>query len=196
MVTVPCCEICRKGQPLDDEYFVRMVALRQDLANHSVASRVLASVQRSLANPRQRGFLNSLLRSLKQVPLQTPTGIYVGTAGQYDVDLPRLCRVVERTTRGLYYHEFKERLPDTYRCQVYALDGFARPGGQLPTEAKQLFKAAATGEAKALGGDAYVYSFQRVPPREHVSIWLHLVYRRVAFVALTIPKNGVAGGAA
>lgn len=124
LITVPCCELCRESQSLDDEYFVRMISMRSGTADNPSASAARDSALRSLTKPAKRRFANSLLGSAKDFAVYSPSGIYLGQSMSYDVDLKRLCNVIERTTCGLFSHEFGQRLPDGDRCKAYAIDGF------------------------------------------------------------------------
>jgi hypothetical protein len=67
---------------------------------------------RSLTKPTKIGFRQALLRATKDVAMHTASGIYTGQGMAYDVDLDRLSKVIERTTRGLYFHEFGCRLAE------------------------------------------------------------------------------------
>jgi hypothetical protein len=78
LVTVPCCEACRKTQTLDDEYFIRMIAMRHDVGENPAAAGVVASVHRSFSKPNKLRFNKALVRSIKQIDLQTAAGVYLG----------------------------------------------------------------------------------------------------------------------
>ncbi|MBB5330297.1 hypothetical protein [Tunturiibacter gelidoferens] len=80
---------------------------------------------RSLKNPNKQRFTQALLRSVNNLAVHSPTGIYIGQRLAYDVDLDRLCRVIERSTLGLHLEEFKTGIPVGHHCKAYALDRFA-----------------------------------------------------------------------
>jgi hypothetical protein len=51
LVTVPCSETCRKAQPLDDEYFVRMVSMKSGLHETDSSRDARSAALRSLTKP-------------------------------------------------------------------------------------------------------------------------------------------------
>lgn len=81
--------------------FVRMIAMRRDVGDNSSAAFAIDAVQRSFTKPQKIGFTRALLESISELPVYSPAGLYLGHAPSYDVDLRRLCNVIERTTRGL-----------------------------------------------------------------------------------------------
>ncbi len=188
LVTVPCCEDCRKGQSLDDEYFVRMISMKENTADNPSSRAARDSAVRALTKPSKVRFANALLRSTRDIPFYSPAGIYLGERMSYDVDLGRLCNVIERTTRGLYLHEFGERMRDDHKCSVYALDGFAWAPPEVSPQIRELWVHAISGEKRSFDEDIFTYWVRRLDGPEQATHWGFLVYRAVAFVALTAPE--------
>lgn len=171
LVTVPCCETCRRGQSLDDEYFARMVTMRHDVADNPAAAPVLDTVHRSLTKPKKVGFTRALLQSIKRLPVYSPAGLYLGHASSYDVDLQRLCRVIERTTRGLYFYELGVRLADDQRCTTYALDGFPLQDPTVTANVKQLVELALAGRSRVFGKKVFTYWFRQIDGPTPSTLW-------------------------
>lgn len=189
LVTVPCCQTCRLGQSLDDEYFTRMVTMRHDVAEHPAAAQVLEVVHRSLTKPHKRRFTQALLQSVREFEVRSPAGLYLGSGPSYQVDLDRLCRVIKRTTLGLYFKEFGVRLPDSHSCQVYAMDGFSRSDPGLNAKLTRIIEQALRGKSRVFGEKVFTYWVQQV---DDATVWLHLVYSRVAFLAFTLRSTDLA----
>jgi len=192
LVTVPCCQTCRRGQSLDDEYFTRMVTMRRDVAEHPAAAQVLEAVHRSFTKPKKRRFIQALLQSVHDVEILSPAGLYLGSGPSYQVDLDRLCRVIKRTTLGLYFKEFGVRLPNSHGCQVYAMDGFSRSDPSLNANLTRIIEQAVRGKSRVFGEKVFTYWVQQV---DDATVWLHLVYSRVAFLAFTLRSTDLAAGA-
>jgi hypothetical protein len=188
LVTVPCCEKCRLGQSLDDEYFVRMVSLKSGTAENASAISARGSALRSLTKPAKAGFTRSLLRSIKHVPLYTLSGIYLGQRMSYDVDLERICKVIERTTYGLYFHKFGHRLPDIDKCRSYAMAGFDLAGPGATAQVQQLWQEAIAGDRQDFGENVFTYWLRTVEGPEGATLWGFLVYGHVQFLAFTGPN--------
>lgn len=167
--------------------------MRSDVGDNPSAACAAEAVRRSFTKPTKKRSTRALLNSMKQLPIYTPGGVYLGHAATYDVDLKRLCNVIERTTRGLYYHEYRERVPDGHICMTYALEGFASAGSEVKALIRQVMREALLGQKRELGGDVFTYWFRRLDTSEPTTLWAFLVYGRVEFMALTTPNSGRAG---
>jgi len=89
-----------------------------------------------------------------------------------------------RTTRGLYFPKFSERLPDTYGCAVYALAGIA---ADTPGVAPALHRlvARALVDPPMVFGDK-VFAYWVLPVEGPATVWFYLLYGRVVFLAATM----------
>jgi hypothetical protein len=164
-----------------------MVTMRHDVADNPVAASVLDAVHRSFTKPKKLDFTRALLRSIKEFPVYSAAGLYLGHAASYDVDLQRLCRVIERTTRGFYFNEFKVRLPDDQRCKTYALDGFSFQDPNATASVKRLVDLAFSGKSRVFGKKVFAYWLRKIDGPTPVTLWAFVVYSRVVFLALTLP---------
>jgi hypothetical protein len=182
---------------LDDEYFVRMIALRRDVADNPSAAFAIDAIHRSFTKPHKIGFTRALLKSINELPVHTPAGLYLGQATSYDVDLQRLCNVIERTTRGLYFHEFGARLPADHRCVTYALDGFASLGPEVNATIGRVLNHARSGKKRTFGNNAFTYWVRRLDDPNPATLWAFIVYGCIGFMAFTMPssKSGAAANA-
>lgn len=194
LVTVPCCEPCRQGQSLDDEYFIRALVIRHDVDTNSAAQKVLEGVRRALSKPTKRGFTRDLLNSVKPVELFTFGGVYSGETMSYEIDLRRLNRVIERTTLGLYYRLFETRLPESHCCVSYAASGIDVAESEVRQRLQRVVDFAVNGKVGVLGENVFAYCVNEV--EKHSTVWLHLFYGRAAFLALTYPENWALEGEA
>lgn len=163
-----------------------MVAMRRDVGGHPAASQVLKSVHRSFAKPNKWRFNQALLESVSEIEVLTPAGLYLGQATTCRVSLDRLCRVIKRTTLGLYFAEFGVRLPDNHGCKVYALDGFDRTDPGLTARLKRVIGYASQGKLRVFGDEVFMCFAREV---RDATVWIHLVYGRVGFLAITRPLD-------
>lgn len=189
LVTVPCCESCRSGQSLDDEYLVQMLAVRNDIADHPAAAQVLPAVHRSFANPRKRGFNRAFAKSIRGIDIKTDAGLYLGTAPGYSVDLERFARVLRRTTIGLLYDHLEKRLPSGHNCIVYPLDGLSAKDLAPESPVRMLMDHALTGTPRVWGEKVFTRWYQELDDIQGATVWVFLIYSKVAFFAVTGPKS-------
>jgi hypothetical protein len=187
LITVPCCTQCREGQSRDDEYFVHILSMREGTGESPSVRAARDAALRSLMKPAKAGFARSLLRSVSEVEAYSTSGIYLGQRLSYNVELNRLTNVIDRTTRGLYYHEYGQRLPDGHRCQVYALAGFHTPPKDIVAILRKLWRHAISGRRRDFGDDVFSYWTRPIDGPEGGTSWAYLVYGFVPFYAFTGP---------
>lgn len=189
LITVPCCHQCRETQSLDDEYFVRMILMRRELPQNSLAIAARDAVLRSLTKPNKQAFTRSLVRTLNRVPTYTPSGIYVGHRTTYTVDLRRLDNVIQRTTRALYFQEFGAFLPSDHICITYAIDAFSAVEPKAILDVRRLWTHASSGTRRDFGDGIFTYWFQKFEESKDATHWAFLVYGCTPFVSLTCPAT-------
>ena len=114
LITVPACKKCNQSFSTDDEYFRNVVPLIRHVAENPEAQKLHSAIRRSLERPQARGFQNAMQKNVKKVPLLTPSGIYYGEGKAMRGNFTRINRVVERVTRGLFYHHYKKPLPQDH----------------------------------------------------------------------------------
>lgn len=191
LITVPCCEPCRKTQSKDDEYFRNMVIMRHDVAEVPAAGRILNTVHAALARPEARGLTTRIVRSVREVEIRTAAGLYLGQVASYTVDLRRLDAVVRRTLRGVYFHELGVRLlPETHETPVWGLAGLTNLDSENTAALQRLVEFSAGGAVRALGDRVCTYSWRAIDDAEDCSVWFFLFYGCVAFMGLTRRLDG------
>jgi hypothetical protein len=190
LIVVPSCKLCNCGASNDDEYFKTVMVLKDRAASHTEAVAVRDSVFRGLAKPQKTKFKRRILGNMRQLTIRTFAGLYVGNALGINVDLIRLDRVVERVTRGLYWHHHDHvRLPDDHEVIVWSEDGLR---GITPADVLQLrstlIDPILNNPARSIGRDVLHYRYA-YGDREHVTGWLLEFYGDVRFIAFTVPKT-------
>ncbi|MSP40406.1 MAG: hypothetical protein EXR70_18105 [Deltaproteobacteria bacterium] len=153
--------------------------------------KVLQSVYRSFIKPEKCKFNQALISSIHHKDIHTPAGLYLGAAPAYDVDLDRLTNVIRRTTLGMFAKIVGHRLPNNYQCMVYSVDGFSSAGDEAQGDLCKLASQALTGETQEWGNKVFMSWFQKVEGLPFATLWAHLVYSRVAFIAMTLPASNV-----
>jgi hypothetical protein len=186
---VPSCKPCNNGASKDDEYFRLTIAFRHDI-DHPDALVARESAFRSLERPQARGLLTSFTRTIRQIELRTPSGLYLGTAGTYDVDSQRLCRVAQRTALGLFYRDLNRRLPLTYEATT-TLPALLTGAGHesyvrrlMPMVQKLL-----TEPPRFVGRNVLSYWRKASIEDPNSTISLLRFYDRVDFITITTPRG-------
>lgn len=180
LITVPSCTNCNGGASKDDEYFKNAIILRDDVAIHPDVPQLLKEVMASLRRPEQENFTCAFLQKMTPVNLTTRTGLFVGRTMVMDVSGRRIRRVLNRTIRGLYYHERRERLPTD--CLVMSL-----PDARLPNP--RIMDLLVEQPPKTIGNGIFSYRSMVTEEEQFASVWLLIFYGVVTVVAMTMPPT-------
>jgi len=115
-------------------------------------------------------------------------GIYLGTAGAYDVDFERLERVADRVCRGLFFHHLGRRLSSPCSSKAMVLDRFTSEEISAPGTLRNII-APLVGQLPTVIGER-VFRYQWLPVAEsdahpNSTAWLFTFYDSTRFLALT-----------
>ena len=180
LITVPSCTTCNGGASKDDEYFKNVIVLRNDVGTHREATQLLQEVLASLKRPAQQWFTQAFLKKMSPVSLVSPSGLYLGRTMAMDIEGERVKRVLNRTIRGLFYHERKERLPTD--CLVNTWIDMELPDPRIMA----LLLAE---QPKVIGNAVFSYRAIFTKDEKYGSAWLLVLYDAVRIVSLTMPLS-------
>jgi hypothetical protein len=65
------------------------------------------------------GTLIKAAKNLREVPVTTPTGIYIGDKPAFEVDVSRITRVLVNVMKGIFYTIEKTPMPLDFELEVY-----------------------------------------------------------------------------
>lgn len=182
LVKVPSCLPCNNGASMDDEHLRNMLSFRHDV-DHADAEAAREAALRSLVRPEAPGLRAAFLRSVREVELRTPAGLYLGRAGVYDVDVARVDRVVERIVMGLLYGETRKPLPPGYTTKAYLLTQIdASADDKLALIVGTVLQKASL---RFIGPRTVGYRIFRPPDNADASACLVTFYERVTWLAIT-----------
>jgi hypothetical protein len=190
LITVRACKSCNHRASKDDEYFRMMLCLSQDVGESPEAQKNWAAVFRSLERPEAQGMTKAFLGRIHPVQAMTWSGIHLGKKIGFDVDLERINRVIARTVRGLYFHEWKQRLPEGYDVAVHCDETLIRLPPDISAEFQRMvILPMASVEPKIIAPGVFFYRFLVAEDSPLASAWCMTFYERKTFLAITGPKN-------
>jgi hypothetical protein len=195
LVTVRACPGCNNRSSKDDEYFRTALAIRHEAGESEAAQQLMPKILRSFERPEGAGFAQSFLSTVQRVNAITAGGLYVGQAHAFTVDWARIDKVMSRIVRGLYFNEFKRRLPICYPVAVHDVGGLSKH--TAPDVLEGLLKMSLTvisGGRGAQMGDSFHYRF--LPTREdpNSTFWAMAFFKRIIFVCWTAPASVPSAG--
>jgi hypothetical protein len=190
LITVPSCSFCNSGASRDDEYFKSMMIFKDKAGSHAEAVAVRPSVFRGLEMPKKIGFARSLIKGIRPIRVQTPAGLHLGRRFVFDVDLSRLDRVVDRITRGLYWHHLRSRIPEEFEVAVFSEDGMRALGApEIEWIQKDIVTPVLNSPLHSIGRGVMRYWYASASDKPDSSVWIYEFYDDVKFVALVVPPS-------
>lgn len=193
LINVPSCWSCNNGASRDDEYFKTMMVFKDEAGSHPEAAGIRSSVFRGLQMPEKIGFARNLVQGIREVRVRTPAGLHLGRRLAFNVDLTRLDRVVDRITRGLYWHHRGSRIPDEFEVVILSEDGLrsvAAPEIERIRIQKEIVIPALKNPCHSVGRGVMRYWYASISDQPPVLAWLYQFYEDVKFVALVSPADG------
>jgi hypothetical protein len=178
LITVPSCLRCNSKAGIDEEYFLGVHMFSE--AALSDAGKALWKQKLVRTYRKNRGLRNLLARSLIQVRIWTPNGLYLGTREGITLDHGRLDRVVQKIIRGLYYHEYQDRILEKTRVDCMRLDT-----QEKLQQVTHLAKSVHYGSRNWPG--LFEYRCNRVPENPQGSLWFMRFYGRIHYWGFTTP---------
>lgn len=180
LITVPACEICNRGaSEAEAKFMVYMSAKRGNDTPSSIEFWKNGGFKTLKKN-------NKLLRELT-----SGTPLYIRSPSTRQFELTRRFQwpreahdpVIEKITRGLYYHHFGNSIPaSTTEIEVSFLDKLHDPIRDFAM-GQQLVRA-------SLGGDdIFCYAYGRAEEAPQCSCWIYQFYLRHWAGAITKPEG-------
>ena len=193
LITVPSCRSCNETASMDDEFFRDIVTGRIESSGHPEAQKVFESVIRSFQRPEARGLTKRFLNSLIEVDMYSEGGIYIGQGVGYRFDQTegdRLDSVAARIVRGLYFHTFGVRLPDSCTTKCYENSRLeANVDRNNLEDLVIIFRPMIKRKPNAtLGNDVFEYWVERAEDDDFASAWILRFYQSVLFFCFTTPS--------
>jgi hypothetical protein len=189
LITVPACDDCHTDEDsLDAECFAFQTAIHNDASSSPSAQAIYQTLIKGVGNPKKQSWANSVFRSLSFGQVHSPAGLYLGDAPIYELDVPRLQRVASRIIRGLYYHHWREPVPESYEVVAYSAELVRR----LPKETRDGLApllAFVDGEPARSVGDVLRYRL-RTFPEGAGCIALLVFYGAVSYLGFVSDREG------
>lgn len=188
LIKVPSCFRCNNKSAKEDEYFKLVLTMNGEVFDHPDVQKILPSVLRSLPNPHNRDLKIELLKTLGRAHPRTPGGLILPATPMFVARFDRLERVIERVTKGLFFHEKGYRLPEDHMAVAFSPIRFTHADKDfLEHLQKDLIEPVSTQKAKTIGNGVFSYKFAWDSTDPNASVWLFLFYNRVSFIGGTFP---------
>jgi len=179
LITVPSCEKCNRGFQQDDEYFKAHLGIRADIEGAPRAETLTEEVLRSWQRPQSGGFTAAFRDSFATRTIRAPDHSVIGQEFGHVALTERINRVLERTVRGLFFHETGTVLPLDYRVR-------ARMWEVLPPQDARSYMALMGGAPlRVIANGAFRYAARIAGDDPFASAWLLQFYGSATFLGVT-----------
>jgi hypothetical protein len=199
LIKVPACANCNRGSWIDggramsqDEEYARSVLVMDwDAGRHPLAIQ-LAENEVSRALARRPHIAETFYSNLRVGDLTLRSGLVVSEVGKFDLDWPRVERVLEKIARGLFFHETGARLPEDHavRIDVLRLAGAPTALKLIEPISNYLLQKLQADSSRHLGDGVFSYSFEPSPKTSpFAGGWLFVFYQAIFIFASIGPKE-------
>ena len=129
----------------------------------------------------------SILRSISLADKYSGP-LYLGKVPTYHVDLLRMERVMNRTVRGLLWHETKTVLAPEFELGILPVDRLDLIDPRGWVDVQKLAALAIGGGVRDIGNGVFRYAVSWTPDEPAASVWWCEIYGSVHFLA-TVLRN-------
>lgn len=188
MITVPCCSDCNNLFSKDDQYFVTMLSLRDDVKNNPTIIANMPKIKRTFQRIEATGFTNKIRSGLHKRNIITHSGLLIPNMDAMYYDDKRILKVVDRILHGLIigifndYDKKQTVIIPIERIKSTDLKGMNFVFNQLlpAVEKKDVF----------IVGNGDVFAFQVVRPANNTKsyLWKMYFYKVVVYLGIAIPE--------
>lgn len=184
LLTVPCCEPCRRGQSMDDEYFRATLLAAEELEGCAEADEVRGAVIRSFLRPEGKRLARRVVSAFEEVDILSPGGLWLGRQPALRLERERIARLSARVVRALSFTETGVVVSANWqvkciRCSPETVTQFVRYARDL---------ARPWSPIRRIGGGIFEYSFLTAADDSSHSYWLLCLYKRIYFLGSVRPK--------
>ncbi len=188
LIEVPSCKQCNNSRSDDDTYLLQMLTMREDTASFPDAKEGRARLLRGMQDPSRRKFLQATVANF-EIRERWAGDVYLGPQPAFQIDWPRINRVIARIVRGLFFHETGKVLPSQYVAVSFHFEGFDRYDIHMMSTLKRIHDNALAGGVRTVGGGVFEYGHRATEGDPSATVWALRFYEAPSFVAFTAPSD-------
>jgi len=189
LITVPSCKKCHDNTSKDDEYFLHILSIRMDVHEHPDAKQNWKAIFESLRRLSNYKYVKYLFNERRKVDLFSRSGLYIGDTIAVKFDMDRLCKVVNRIIKGLFFLHMGAIIPAEYTITIYPIEGLNISLRDYKKDLKDFFLKFKNIEPIIIGNNVFLYKYLVASDDKYSSAWLLMFYGKVMFFALVKRMN-------
>jgi hypothetical protein len=184
-ITVPACESCNRQKSRIDAYFRDVLITDIAGCEHPVAKELWDQKLVRALRKNHSEMMRDFVASSREVDLQTPSGLVVGSAQMAIGDERIFADIFRYLISGLYYYFERRVLP---RNRVFRVKRLVGSGHDV---AHEMFRQFGARKVVQLGGDVFRCKFQLTQDDPAYTFWFLSFFRGVNYIVFTPPKMPV-----
>jgi len=186
ILKVPACLSCNRGSSKDDEFFRGILVNDDRIYQNSEASEIVAAYERSLRRPQAIGLHITMMKMKKRFPLISPTGLIYGEGTVIKTDFVRERKVLERITKGLFFHEFQRPHPPNNSINAFSSKHMQGRKDRLDT-VLELLSFMKPANKKGANPEIFKYGFGVAEDNADGTFWVLTFYNKIPFFIYSTP---------
>ncbi|MBL9084753.1 MAG: hypothetical protein JNK76_23310 [Planctomycetales bacterium] len=180
--TAPAHVTCNKSFSDDNDYF-RDVLVFEECENPHPEVVKLRNGTMKRKMEKRFGTIVKELKDLKERPVLTQSGIYLGTQPTFVIDTERMNRVLSNVVRGCFWQAAKRPFDPTTIIQVHDEKRMRHPALQAVIQGLP-------GDWNSFGDDVFGCRYRSCPElHEDFFVCLMVFYKRRHYLGVTAPKE-------
>lgn len=189
LIKVPACLACTNESSKDDEFFRNILANDDRVRKHPEAQKVVGAYERSLQRPQAQGLRTSILRAQMQFSLISPAEIIHGKGTALKTDFTRETKVLERITKGLFFHEFQRPHPTENTISVHSPAKHIKEGTGALERVLEMIGYINSENKKTSGKEIFSYGVAVAEDNPNGTFWALTFFKAIPFLVYSVPPE-------
>lgn len=183
LITVPSCDTCNHGTSKDDQEFKACLSLAVGYSTPEQKNFWKGAEKGTARKTLQKNkkLQKQIVDSLKEYEVHTSAGFYVGNTATFSWSVDNHNKVIEKITRGLFFHDTQKILAADAKIEIQA---FPQASG-FPADILNRLNQCSDAKFINKCGSQFVCQYGIVADAENASLWLLQFYERHFVMVVT-----------
>lgn len=181
LIYVLACKKCNSSYSKDDEYLRDVFSILMPTATHPEAKKLRGAGIRSFQREKKATFVGQFFGTAAPI-ITSNDEVSVGL----EILAHRMCNIIFRIIRGLFWYEMNYRLPSTHKVRI-----IDNPFSPNALEIAQLYESFFDKAPVTIGNNVFSYQSKLLNSDKYLSFWLIRFFESQPFICETLPINSL-----
>lgn len=180
--TLPAHKSCNQFFSSDNEYFRDVLIMVEGATQKCESARKVSAGSIRRKFQKRFGSIVKTAKNIAERPTQTSSGIYLGMLPSFEIDWPRMQRVLFNVMKGIFYQVEKTPMPQDFELEVYDTETLDFSPYKRTVDSMV--------DWQSFGDDAFLcrYTFVRRPPTQAMACLMQFYRNRMFYGAAMSPQ--------